>query len=128
MVVLGKTNAFWSKAKTLFTQNKRRSLAWKTCDRPFTYLRGIYLVITQLSAPTPTKAPLTTQDRQMNATIVNQSDYFKNCQPEDVVTIWIDSYNIMWVKMTHGYARYHKESFKYDCNNFVVRFDLKDYC
>jgi len=69
-------------------------------------------MITQISAPTPTKDPLTTQDRQIIATIVNQSDYSKNCQPEDVVTIWINSDDIVWVKMTHGYARYHKEQFK----------------
>ncbi|MHC5747930.1 MAG: hypothetical protein ACYTXT_39965 [Nostoc sp.] len=42
---------------------------------------------------------------------MNQSDYSKNCQPEDVVTIWINSDDIVWVKMTHGYARYHKEPF-----------------
>jgi hypothetical protein len=69
-------------------------------------------MMTQVSAPTPTKDPLTTQDRQIIATIVNQSDYSKNCQPEDVVTIWINSDDIVWVKMTHGYARYHKEPFK----------------
>ncbi|MHC0068601.1 hypothetical protein ACWATR_38025 [Nostoc sp. UIC 10890] len=69
-------------------------------------------MMTQLSAPTLTKDPLTTQDREIIATIVNQSDYSKNCQPEDVVTIWINSDDIVWVKMTHGYARYHKEQFK----------------
>ncbi|MCC5610098.1 hypothetical protein LC612_25870 [Nostoc sp. CHAB 5834] len=69
-------------------------------------------MITQLSAPTPTKDPLITQDRQIIATIVNQSDYSKNCNPEDVVTIWINSDDIVWVKITHGYARYHKEPFK----------------
>ncbi|QKQ75105.1 hypothetical protein [Nostoc sp. TCL240-02] len=69
-------------------------------------------MMTQLSAPTLTKDPLTTQDRQIIATIVNQSDYSKECQPEDVVTIWINSDDIVWVKMTHGYARYHKQSFK----------------
>lgn len=69
-------------------------------------------MITQVSAPTPTKDPLTTQDRQIIATIVNQSDYSKNCKPEDVVTIWINSHDIVWVKMTHGYARYHKDQFK----------------
>jgi hypothetical protein len=69
-------------------------------------------MMTQVSAPTPTRDPLTTQDRQIIATIVNQSDYSKNCQPEDVVTIWINSDDIVWVKMTHGYARYHKELFK----------------
>ncbi|MEH2160835.1 MAG: hypothetical protein V7K38_07245 [Nostoc sp.] len=31
---------------------------------------------------------------------------------EDVVTIWINSDDIVWVKMIHGYARYHKEPFK----------------
>ncbi|MEJ6487710.1 hypothetical protein N0Y54_41795 [Nostoc punctiforme UO1] len=69
-------------------------------------------MITQLSAPTPTKDPLTTRDRQIIATIVNQSDYSKECKLEDVVTIWINSDDIVWVKMTHGYARYHKECFK----------------
>ncbi|MHC5854416.1 hypothetical protein [Nostoc sp.] len=69
-------------------------------------------MMTQVSAPTPTKDPLTTQDRQIIATIVNQSDYSKECKPEDVVTIWINSDDIVWVKMTHGYARYHKKSFK----------------
>jgi hypothetical protein len=69
-------------------------------------------MMTQVSAPTPTKDPLTTHDRQIIATIVNQSDYSKNCQPEDVVTIWINSDDIVWVKMTHGYARYHFEPFK----------------
>ncbi|WP_100903597.1 hypothetical protein [Nostoc flagelliforme] len=69
-------------------------------------------MMTQLSAPAPTKDPLTTRDRQIIATIVNQSDYSKNCKPEDVVTIWINSDDIVWVKMTHGYARYHKEPFK----------------
>ncbi|AUB43513.1 hypothetical protein COO91_09694 (plasmid) [Nostoc flagelliforme CCNUN1] len=58
------------------------------------------------------KDPLTTRDRQIIATIVNQSDYSKECKPEDVVTIWINSDDIVWVKMTHGYARYHKELFK----------------
>jgi hypothetical protein len=61
-------------------------------------------MITQVSAPAPTKDPLTTQDRQTIATIVNQSDYSKECQPEDVVTIWINSDDIVWVKMTHDYA------------------------
>lgn len=69
-------------------------------------------MMTQSLAPAPTKDPLTTQDRQIIATIVNQSDYSKNCQPEDVVTIWINSDDIVWVKMIHGYARYHKQSFK----------------
>ncbi|MEH2041234.1 hypothetical protein [Nostoc sp.] len=69
-------------------------------------------MMTQSLAPAPTKDPLTTRDRQIIATIVNQSDYSKNCQPEDVVTIWINSDDIVWVKMTHGYARYHKEHFK----------------
>ncbi|WP_243458671.1 hypothetical protein [Nostoc sp. UIC 10630] len=69
-------------------------------------------MMTQSLAPAPTKDPLTTQDRQIIATIVNQSDYSKNCKPEDVVTIWINSDDIVWVKMTHGYARYHKEPFK----------------
>ncbi|ACC85104.1 hypothetical protein Npun_AF249 (plasmid) [Nostoc punctiforme PCC 73102] len=69
-------------------------------------------MMTQLSAPTLTKDPLTSQDRQIIATIVNQSDYSKECKPEDVVTIWINSDDIVWVKMTHGYARYHKQSFK----------------
>ncbi|MBC6434199.1 hypothetical protein FM036_27695 [Nostoc sp. HG1] len=69
-------------------------------------------MMTQSLAPTPTKDPLTTQDRQIIATIVNQSDYSRNCQIEDVVTIWINSDDIVWVKMTHGYARYHKEQFK----------------
>ncbi len=52
-------------------------------------------MMTQVSAPTPTKDPLTTQDRQIIATIVNQSDYSKECQPEDVVTIWINSDDIV---------------------------------
>ena len=69
-------------------------------------------MMTQLSAPTLTKNPLTTQDREIIATIVNQSDYSKECKPEDVVTIWINSDDIVWVKMIHGYARYHKQSFK----------------
>ncbi|BDI20688.1 hypothetical protein ANSO36C_64900 (plasmid) [Nostoc cf. commune SO-36] len=70
-------------------------------------------MITQTSAPTPTKDPLTTQDRQIIATIVNQSDYSKECKPEDVVTIWItEDGTTVWVKMIHGYARYHKEQFK----------------
>ncbi|QKQ75151.1 hypothetical protein [Nostoc sp. TCL240-02] len=69
-------------------------------------------MITQVSAPTPTKDPLTTRDRQIIATIVNQSDYSKECQPKDVVTIWINNDDIVWVKMIHGYARYHKQSFK----------------
>jgi hypothetical protein len=69
-------------------------------------------MMTQVSAPAPTLDPLTTQNRQIIATIVNQSDYSKNCQPEDIVTIWINSDDIVWVKMTHGYARYHKEPFK----------------
>ncbi|WP_242056052.1 hypothetical protein [Nostoc flagelliforme] len=70
-------------------------------------------MITQSLAPAPTKDPLTTQDRQIIATIVNQSDYSKNCKPEDVVTIWISKDDTtVWVKMTHGYARYHKQSFK----------------
>lgn len=69
-------------------------------------------MITQISAPAPTKDPLTTQDREIIATIVNQSDYSKKCKPEDVMTIWINGDDIVWVKMTHGYARYHKQSFK----------------
>lgn len=69
-------------------------------------------MMTQLSAPAPTKDPLTTRDRQIIATIVNESDYSHDCQSEDVVTIWINSDDIVWVKMTHGYARYHKEPFK----------------
>ena len=70
-------------------------------------------MITQISAPTPTKDPLTNSDRQIIATIVNDSDYSKECQPEDVVTIWISADGTtVWVKMAHGYARYHKEQFK----------------
>ncbi len=44
-------------------------------------------MMTQVSAPAPTKDPLTTQDRQIIATIVNQSDYSKNCKPEDVLCV-----------------------------------------
>ncbi|MCC5612355.1 hypothetical protein LC612_38005 [Nostoc sp. CHAB 5834] len=71
-----------------------------------------FIMMTQSLAPAPTKDPLITRDRQIIATIVNESDYSKNCKPEDVVTIWINSDDIVWVKMTHGYARYHKECFK----------------
>ncbi|WP_341531504.1 hypothetical protein WKK05_36015 (plasmid) [Nostoc sp. UHCC 0302] len=69
-------------------------------------------MMTQISVSAPTKDPLTTQDRQIIATIVNESDYSHECKPEDVVTIWINEDDIVWVKMTHGYARYHKEPFK----------------
>jgi hypothetical protein len=69
----------------------------------------------------PVKDPLTDRDcaersaggnRLIIATIVNQCDYPHDCQPQDVVTIWINSDNIVWVKMTHGFARFHKEAFK----------------
>lgn len=69
-------------------------------------------MMTQISVSAPTKDPLTSRDRQIIATIVNESDYSHECKPEDVVTIWINSDDIVWVKMTHGYARYHKEPFK----------------
>ncbi|MEH2252112.1 hypothetical protein [Nostoc sp.] len=89
-----------------------RSLGLENLRSPFYPFQKYFLMITQTSTPTPTKDPLTTQDRQIIATIVNQLEYSKNCQPEDVVTIWINSDYIVWVKMTHSYARYHKESFK----------------
>ncbi|WP_414543893.1 hypothetical protein [Nostoc sp. CCY0012] len=60
----------------------------------------------------PVKDPLTDRDRTIIATIVNQSDYPHDCQPQDVVTIWINPDNIVWVKMTHGFARFNKEPFK----------------
>ncbi|NDJ26080.1 hypothetical protein GS682_31790 [Nostoc sp. B(2019)] len=60
----------------------------------------------------PAKDPLTDRDRTIIATIVNQSDYPHDCQPQDVVTIWINSDNIVWVKMTHGFARFQKQPFK----------------
>ncbi|MEA5503917.1 hypothetical protein VB735_12505 [Halotia wernerae UHCC 0503] len=60
----------------------------------------------------PAKDPLTDRDRTIIATIVNQSDYPHECQPQDVVTIWINSDNIVWVKMSHGFARFNKEPFK----------------
>ncbi|WP_193200222.1 hypothetical protein [Nostoc sp. MG11] len=69
-------------------------------------------MMTQISAPAQTKDPLTSRDRRIIATIVNESDYPHDCQIEDVVTIWINSDDIVWVKMTHGYARYHKDLFK----------------
>ncbi|MBD6620024.1 hypothetical protein FNW02_30570 [Komarekiella sp. 'clone 1'] len=69
-------------------------------------------MMTQVLAPVPTKDPLTSRDRTIIATIVNQSDYPHDCQPQDVVTIWINSDDIVWVKMTHGYARFNKEQFK----------------
>ena len=41
------------------------------------------------------KDPLTTRDRQIITTIVNESDYSHDCKPEDVVTIWINSDDIV---------------------------------
>ncbi|MBH8554009.1 hypothetical protein I8751_16865 [Nostocaceae cyanobacterium CENA357] len=60
----------------------------------------------------PSKDPLTDRDRTIIATVVSQSDYPHDCQPQDVVTIWINSDGIVWVKMSHGFARFHKEPFK----------------
>ncbi|RCJ40607.1 hypothetical protein A6770_37690, partial [Nostoc minutum NIES-26] len=67
---------------------------------------------TQAETVAPTKDPLTHRDRQIIATIVNQSDYPHECQPDDVITIWINSDDIVWVEMIHGYGRYNKEAFK----------------
>uniref|UniRef100_UPI0018660984 hypothetical protein n=1 Tax=Nostoc sp. MG11 TaxID=2721166 RepID=UPI0018660984 len=76
-------------------------------------LNGLLKAQAQTVAPVaPAKDPLTDRDRTIIATIVNQSDYPHNCQPQDVVTIWINEDNIVWVKMTHGFARFHKEPFK----------------
>ncbi|RCJ24050.1 hypothetical protein A6770_28810 [Nostoc minutum NIES-26] len=69
-------------------------------------------MMTQDLAPAPKVDPLTDRDRQIIATIVNQSDYPHECQPDDVITIWINSDDIVWVEMIHGYARFHKEAFK----------------
>ncbi|WP_375506229.1 hypothetical protein [uncultured Nostoc sp.] len=69
--------------------NKNRTIAPsdKLRDRPFYPFKRYFLMMTQVSAPAPTKDPLTTQDRQIIATIVNQSDYSKNCKPEDVLCV-----------------------------------------
>ncbi|MEA5603202.1 hypothetical protein [Nostoc sp. UHCC 0252] len=84
-------------------------------------LDGLLEAQAQTVAPVaPAKDPLTDRDaygnpkgeRTIIATIVNQSDYPHDCQPQDVVTIWINSDNIVWVKMSHGFARFNKEPFK----------------
>ncbi|WGV29190.1 hypothetical protein [Halotia branconii] len=70
------------------------------------------LLEAQAQTVAPSKDPLTDRDRTIIATIVNQSDYPHDCQPQNVVTIWINEDNIVWVKMTHGFARFNKEPFK----------------
>ncbi|WP_191761840.1 hypothetical protein [Komarekiella delphini-convector] len=78
-----------------------------------TYLTHPQQAQAQTVAPiAPAKDPLTDRDRLIIATIVNQSDFPHDCQPQDVVTIWINSDNIVWVKMSHGFARFNKEPFK----------------
>ncbi len=76
-------------------------------------LNGLLEAQAQTVAPVaPAKDPLTDRDRTIIATIVNQSDYPHDCQSQDVVTIWINSDGIVWVKMSHGFARFNKEPFK----------------
>ncbi|BBD70643.1 hypothetical protein NIES4072_70100 [Nostoc commune NIES-4072] len=60
---------------------------------------------------TKTQDPLTSRDRTIIAHIINQSDYPHKCQSEHVITIWIND-DVVWVKMTHGYARFNKIQFK----------------
>ncbi|BAZ50279.1 hypothetical protein NIES4103_28950 [Nostoc sp. NIES-4103] len=62
---------------------------------------------------TKTQDPLTSRDRRIIATIVNQSHYPYECQPSDVITIWVNSDDVVWVKMTHGYARFNKELYDF---------------
>ena len=54
-------------------------------------------MMTQVSAPTPTKNPLTTRDRQFIEPS-SSVGLFKRVQTEDVVTIWINRDDIVWVK------------------------------
>jgi len=46
------------------------------------------------------------------AIVVNKSDYSKHVEADHVITIWIDENETVWIKMLHGYARFHKEQFK----------------
>ncbi|MBH8554975.1 hypothetical protein I8751_22020 [Nostocaceae cyanobacterium CENA357] len=90
--------------------NKKRSLDLRSLRSPLKTYSFYFKIMPQTI--TIAQNPLTDRDRTIIATIVNQSDYPHDCQPQDVVTIWINEDNIVWVKMTHGFARFHKEPFK----------------
>ena len=96
-------NVVYTKQKAIAPLENSRS--------PFTHLRGISNDDTTFS-PYANKRSVNHTGSPNHCNHRQSVGLLKNCKPEDVVTIWINSDDIVWVKITHGYARYHKQSFK----------------